>query len=160
MVGGEHRDHRPRIARADPVGGHQHAGRGAAVGGLGEDVDLREAGQLRPQVAVVAGLGHDHDARGRDQPRDALQGLPQERLGAGQDRILLGPLVTIEIAGERPEPAALPAGQHDGPQIAVALSFPDRGERLAARECLLEHGSSSYPPPLVSTNSNDATCTR
>ena len=126
------------------MGGHQHPGRGAAVGGLREHVDLREAGQLRAQVAVVAGLGHHHDARGRDEPRHTLQGLTQERLRAGEDRVLLGPLVAVEVAGERAQPAPFAAGEHDRPQVTVVGRLPQQGARLAGREGVHEHGS----PPI------------
>jgi hypothetical protein len=121
VVGGEHHHRRLGVAGTDPVCGEEHAGRGASISGLREDLkrrEIRKLGEIRRQVARVARQGHEHRALRRDQQGDTIQGLAQEGLVAGQHGILFRTVFPIQVAGQGSESHPLPAGQHDRPEMS------------------------------------------
>jgi hypothetical protein len=63
---------------------------------------------------------HDDDALRRNQERDAIERMVQQRTGVEQCGVLLRPGVAVEAGHQRAQPDAFAARQHDGPERVVA----------------------------------------
>ena len=81
---------------------------------------------LGGKVVSVAGQGHADGALRRYQSRDPVQSLAQQGFGAAQHRVLLGPLLAIQPAVQRPQPDTFAARQHDRPEMFSIRPFAAR----------------------------------
>jgi hypothetical protein len=110
------------------VRGVEHAGRGAAVEGLGQDGRARGAGELLGDVARVMVDRDDQGAGLRDREADPVQGLAQQGAWPQKAHVLLGPVVAGDLTDQRPQPEPLTAREDHRPAVLLpGHADPARG---------------------------------
>ena len=145
MVGGGHHHGGLGVARPDPVGGQQHRGRGAAVGGLEQHPRIAPLAQGARDVGGMAPHRHDHRVLRASERRESIDGLLQQRPGVEQRHVLLGTLIAGDLPDERPQPDPFAPRQDDTPERALATHGVDTRHRLGSREMVAGH---PYPPRM------------
>jgi hypothetical protein len=117
VVGGEDDERRVRIPITNAVRGEEHGGAGSAILRLQEHVRRRSIGKLAGDVRGVLGPRDDDGALGRNDASHPVQRLAKERVGTQQWNVLLGALVSEELADERSQSDAVPTGEDDRPGL-------------------------------------------
>lgn len=87
---------------------------GPATERLLDHVAIRKLGKRRSVIRLVLARHDDDGAARGDERGGSPAGLVQERLGADDGAVLLGPVVSDELASERPQAFSVSAGEDDG----------------------------------------------
>ena len=105
MIGRENAHHGVRIRVMQDLGREPDRRRGVALGGFGENLTLRHAGQLPCDLFAQMLVGQDPDALTGDQLLQPRHGQLDEGVFPQESQHLLGAL----RAAAGPEPCAAPA---------------------------------------------------
>jgi hypothetical protein len=118
VVGWEDRHRGLRVAPGDPVRWVEHAGGGAAIERLRQD--LRRAAPGNSRRCSRRDGGTVTTSALRDGERHAIERLPQQRARAQETHVLLRAVGTEHLADQGPEAHALSSGQDHRPAALLS----------------------------------------
>jgi len=113
VIAWHNRDRAPRRDGSQTVQRVENRRGGPATERLLDHVASRKLGKRRRVIRLVLARHDDNGAVRCDERGGSPAGLVEERLGADDGAVLLGPVVSNELASERPQAFSVSAGEDD-----------------------------------------------